>query len=314
MRSDPGSSNEFVGVLVGIDLPGCWYRPADGYRPCPLTDAACRNAKPAEALKKLSDGGGLQLWVQPTGGKLWRLAYRYGGKQKLLAIGPYPLVSLSDARQAREDAKKRANRSERTLDKNAWLLGLAYPELGKRSLETIKAADIFPMLQAVEPSGRLETARQLRSTIGSIFRYAISTGRGEADPKMAFKDAPTVPPRAVVTEPKKLGGLLRAIDGFNGQPTTHAALKLMAILFPRPGELRAAEWSEFDFEKAEWIIPAIVEQLERDGLERFCPSTQRCRHTADWRHRRPARSRPASIGKTRLPNMRETCNMSGVGG
>lgn len=129
----------------------------------PLTDSACRNAKPTESLKKLSDGGGLQLWVQPTGGKLWRLAYRYGGKQKLLAIGPYPLVSLSDARQTRDDAKrallagqdpsdvkraaiaaakvgptfkeiaeeylakqKRAKRSERTIEKIAWLLGLAY--------------------------------------------------------------------------------------------------------------------------------------------------------------------------------------------
>jgi hypothetical protein len=170
-------------------------------------DAACRNAKPAESLRKPSDGGGLQLWVQPSGGKLWRLAYRYGGKQKLLAIGPYPLVSLSDARQTREEAKrallagqdssevkraavaaakagptfkeiaeeylakqKRAKRSERTLDKVTWLLGLAYPELGKRSLDAIKAADIFPVLQAVELSGRHETARRLRSTIGAAFR------------------------------------------------------------------------------------------------------------------------------------------------
>lgn len=269
----------------------------------PLTDAACRNAKPAVSLKKLSDGGGLQLWVQPSGGKLWRLAYRYGGKQKLLAIGPYPLVSLSDARQTREDAKrallagqdpsevkraavaaakagptfkeiaeeylakqKRAKRSERTLDKVTWLLGLAYPELGKRPLEAIKAADIFPVLQAVELSGRHETARRLRSTIGAVFRYAISTGRGEADPTMALKGAlttPTVTPRAAVTEPKKLGALLRAIDGFDGQPTTHAALKLMAILFPRPGELRAAEWTEFDFDKAEWTIPASRAKMRR---------------------------------------------------
>ncbi|QIB34516.1 Arm DNA-binding domain-containing protein [Ancylobacter pratisalsi] len=72
----------------------------------PLADVACRNAEPDKTLKKLSDGGGLQLWVQPSGHKLWRLAYRFGGKQKLLVTGPYPLVSLSDARHARDDAKR----------------------------------------------------------------------------------------------------------------------------------------------------------------------------------------------------------------
>ncbi|MFD1488673.1 tyrosine-type recombinase/integrase [Ancylobacter vacuolatus] len=269
----------------------------------PLSDAACRGAKPADSLKKLSDGGGLQLWVQPSGAKLWRLAYRFGGKQKLLAIGPYPLVSLSDARQTRDEAKRallagqdpsevkratiaaakagptfkdiaeeylakqrRAKRAERTLEKLEWLLGLAYAELGRRPLDSIKAADIFPVLHEVELRGKHETARRLRSTIGAVFRYAISTGRGEADPTMALKGsltAPTVTPRAAVTEPKKLGGLLRAIDGFDGQPTTHAALKLMAVLFPRPGELRAAEWAEFDFEKAEWTIPASRAKMRR---------------------------------------------------
>lgn len=71
-----------------------------------LSDIACRTAKARGALYKVSDGGGLQLWVQPNGAKLWRFAYRFGGKQKLLAIGAYPVISLADARQVRDDAKR----------------------------------------------------------------------------------------------------------------------------------------------------------------------------------------------------------------
>ncbi|TGW04614.1 DUF4102 domain-containing protein, partial [Mesorhizobium sp. M2D.F.Ca.ET.145.01.1.1] len=71
-----------------------------------LSDVKCRNARPTSKLMKLSDGGGLQLWVQPTGSRLWRLAYRFGGKQKLLALGSYPLISLAEAREARDTAKR----------------------------------------------------------------------------------------------------------------------------------------------------------------------------------------------------------------
>jgi integrase len=75
--------------------------------------------------------------------------------------------------------------------------------------------------------------------------------------------APTVTPRAAVTDPKAFGGLLRAIDGYSGQKTTQAALKLMALLFPRPGELRASQWSEFDLEAAVWTIPAERTKMRR---------------------------------------------------
>lgn len=122
------------------------------------------------------------------------------------------------------------------------------------------------VLREVEKRGRHESARRLRSTIGSIFRYAIATVRADTDPTVALQGAlikPTVTPRAAVTDPKAFGALLRAIDAFDGQPTTHAALKLMALLFPRPGELRAAEWPEFDFKKDVWIIPASRMKMRR---------------------------------------------------
>lgn len=269
-----------------------------------LTDMKCRNAKPGPALRKISDGGGLQLWVQPTGARLWRLAYRFAGKQKLLAFGVYPTISLADARQGRDDAKRllaagvdpseakkqakaiqsevgdtfrviaeeyvsklrREGRADTTIIKIEWLLSFSYPTLGSRSIKEIGAPDILRVLRDVETRGRHESARRLRSTIGSVFRYAVATARAEGDPTFALKGAlikPSVKSRAAVTDPKALGALLRAIDSFDGQPSTHAALKLMALLFPRPGELRAAEWTEFDFDNAVWAIPADRTKMRR---------------------------------------------------
>lgn len=267
-----------------------------------LSDMKCRNARPASKLVKLSDGGGLQLWVQPTGSRLWRLAYRCDGKQKLLALGGYPLISLAEARQARDDAKrllmagidpgkerslrkadsakdsfrsigdeyveklKKEGRADRTISKIKWLLHFAYPTIGDMCIRDIDPATILTALRRVEVRGRYESARRLRSTIGTVFRYAIATARAGGDPTIALRGAlisPTVTPRAAITDPKALGGLLRAVDAFDGQPTTRAALKLMAMLFPRPGELRAAEWGEFDFESSVWIIPQSRMKMRR---------------------------------------------------
>lgn len=269
-----------------------------------LTNTACRNAKAQDALYKLSDGGGLQLWVQPNGAKLWRLAYRFGGKQKLLAIGAYPVISLADARRARDDAKrtltlgsdpvqvkralkaaqasgettfraiadeyvaklKREGRADTTITKIEWLLSFAHPLIGDRDIKEITPFDVLAALRTVETRGRHETARRLRSTIGSVFRYGVATARAENDPTFALRGAltaPVVKPRAAVTDPRAFGALLRAVDGFEGQPTTRAALKLMALLFPRPGELRMAEWSEFDLDAAVWTIPAARTKMRR---------------------------------------------------
>ncbi|MCR6631437.1 MAG: integrase arm-type DNA-binding domain-containing protein [Magnetospirillum sp.] len=269
-----------------------------------LSDMKCRNARPSPKLQKFSDGDGLQLWVQPTGARLWRLAYRFGGKQKLLAIGIYPTVSLAAAREARDAARKllaagidpsedkkqrkllqygsgdsfraiaeeyvaklkREGRAEATITKIEWLLSFAYPTLGTRSIREIDAPAVLRVLREVEVRGRYESARRLRSTIGSVFRYAVATARAQNDPTYALQGAltrPTVTPRAAITEPKAFGALLRAIDAFDGQPSTRAALQLMVFLFPRPGELRAAEWSEFDFDKAVWTIPAGRMKMRR---------------------------------------------------
>ncbi|CAM5769075.1 Prophage integrase IntA [Labrys miyagiensis] len=269
-----------------------------------LTDTAVRNAKPGDKPRKLTDEDGLHLLIKPNGSKLWRLNYRFDGKQKTLALGAYPTRSLAEAREKRKEARRllqdgtdpsvrrkldrveeaivrgntfrliadeflakmeREKRAEATLEKTRWLLSLA-SDLDQRPISEVTAAEILAVLRTVEKRGRLESARRLRSTIGAVFRYAIATARAEDDPTYALRGAlttPVVKHRAAVTDPKEFGALLRAVWGFEGQPTTCAALKLMAYLFPRPGELRMAEWSEFDLDAATWTVPASRMKMRR---------------------------------------------------
>jgi integrase len=268
----------------------------------PLKDITVRNARPAAKPRKLSDGGGLHMLVQTTGSKLWRLAYRFAGKQKSLALGIYPTVSLADARAERDEAKKllargidpsaqrkankqlgkdssfravaeeliakleREGRAQVTLEKKRWLLDFAYPAFGDRPIAEITAPDLLALLREIEGRGRYETAKRLRSTCGMVFRYAIATGRAERDPSADLRGALTthqVVHRPAIVDPVGIGALLRAIDGFDGQPTTQAALRLAAYVFVRPGELRLAEWEEFDLDTAEWKIPAKKMKMRR---------------------------------------------------
>lgn len=270
-----------------------------------LTDREIRGIRPGKALTKLSDGGGLQLWVMPDGAKRWRLAYRHNSKQKTLALGVYPTISLREAREARDDAKrllssgrdpslvrklekvaktrasantfnaladellkkKRAEgKAERTFEKVEWLLNLARTDLGGRPVAEIDAPEVLRVLKAVEARGRLETAKRLRATVGQVFRFAVATGRADADPTASLRGAiasPVVQHRAAIVEPKAFGGLLRAIAGYEGAPETKASLELLALTFARPGEVRAAEWSEFDLDRAIWSIPAAKMKMRR---------------------------------------------------
>ncbi|MFS8035676.1 tyrosine-type recombinase/integrase [Xanthobacter sp. AM11] len=271
----------------------------------PLTDTALRTAKAVDKPYKMADGAGLYLLVNPTGSRLWRLKYRIEGREKLLAIGSYPDVSLAKARERREEARrliaagadpsalKKQTREEAkaapgntfravacehlakltregladiTLAKRRWLLDFAYPHFGDLDIAAVTSVAVLEALREIEAKGHHETARRLRSVIGSVFRYAIATARIENDPTFALRGALTTPKvrhRAAVTTPAELGKLLRAIDGYRGQPATTAALRLMPLLFPRPGELRAARWSEFDLDNAVWSIPAERMKMRR---------------------------------------------------
>ena len=261
-----------------------------------LTDFAIRKAKAQEKPFKLADGGGLHLLVQANGSKLWRLKYRFAGKEKLLSLGPYPVTTLAEARRKRDEAKrllatgtdpsaqKRQNKiaagtaarntfgaiveevlsnkeaneaASSTMDKNRWLLQDLAAPLTQRPIADITAAEILDVLKRVEKTGRRETARRLRGAIGSVFRCAMVTLRATQDPTVALQGAllaPRVNHRAAIVDEKAFGGLLRAIDGYDGWPTLKAALQFIALTFARPGEVRGAKRHEFDLENAVWRI------------------------------------------------------------
>jgi integrase len=146
---------------------------------------------------------------------------------------------------------------------------MASAELGRRPIREITAAEVLAVLRPLERKGNLETAKRLRGSIGQVFRLAIATARAESDPTFALRgaiNAPRATPRAAITDAATFGGLLRAIEGMDGQPTTKAALRLMALLFPRPGDLRHAEWPEFDFASNVWMIPAGRTKMRRQHV------------------------------------------------
>lgn len=263
-----------------------------------LSDTAIRSAKPSEKPRKLFDERGLFLLVQPSGGKLWRLKYRYLGKEKKLSLGRYPDISLKVARERRDEARtllangadparvkaelasevqeaaantfatiaseyvakiEKEGRAAVTIKKTRWLLSLLEADLGSRPITEISPAELLHALQKVEAKGHLETARRMRSLSGRVFRYAVATSRATADPSALLRGAlvaPSVKHHSALVEPAAVGELLRAIDGFSGQPLTKLALQLTPHVFVRPGELRRAEWQEFDFGRAIWTIPA----------------------------------------------------------
>jgi len=266
-----------------------------------LTDTAIRNAKPREKQYKLYDDRGLYLLVQKSG-KYFRFDYRFYGLRKTLALGVYPDVTLAEARQKRDDARKllkkdvdpsrhqkEAKMMKRELIKNnfetitrewfnkqkhAWSDGHAsrvirrlelnvFPMIGKRPIKLITAPELLEVLKKMEKRGVFYSAHTVKQICGQIFRYAIATGRGERDPSADLKGAltPTKSTNmATITDPKRIGGLLRAINGYDGQIVTQCALKLAPLVFVRPGELRKAEWLEVDLDNAVWKIP--VEKMK----------------------------------------------------
>ena len=153
---------------------------------------------------------------------------------------------------------EREGRADSTMDKARWLLDLAYLKIGDRPIGAITAPELLLMLRRVEARGHYELAKRLRSVCGRVFRYAIATGRAERDPSVDLRGAliaPKVQHRAAIIDPAAIGGLLRAIDGYEGSLIVRAALQLLSLVFVRPGELRHAAWAEFEFEQARWLIP-----------------------------------------------------------
>ncbi len=134
-----------------------------------------------------------------------------------------------------------------------------FPWLGGMATSSITAPMLLESLRRIEDRGAIETAHRVKQICGQVFRYAIATGRGERDPSADLKGAlpPTKPKHmATITSPDKIGELMRAIDGYQGNLITRCALKFAPLTFVRPGELRHAEWVEINIEEQVWKIPA----------------------------------------------------------
>lgn len=276
----------------------------------PLNDRQIHALKPSERPYKIADGGGLSIRVPPSGSKLWRLAYRFDGKQKEIALGAYPAVGLAEARELRkaiktqlasgidpiehakaQDAAKRASaetsfdcvaeeliakwvkegKAEPTLKKKRWFLSLASPDLGNRAITEITAIDALKPLRRVEAAGNYETARRLRAFISQVFRYAIATSRADTDPTYGLRGAliaPKVTHRAAMIDVEGFAAMIRVVWAYEGgAPSTRAGMRLLALLYPRPGELRLARWDEFDLVKKTWTIPAARAKMRRTHVK-----------------------------------------------
>jgi integrase len=165
--------------------------------------------------------------------------------------------------------REREGLTEVTTVKSKWLLSLLEPAIGARAVAEVEPYEILAVLKRVELSGRYETAKRLLAFAGSIFRYAVATTRAQHNPAADLRGAlvsPKVKHHAAIIEPQAVGALLRAIDGFDGHPTTKWALRLAAHVFVRPGELRRAEWSEIDLDGAVWRIPAGRMKMNREHV------------------------------------------------
>ena len=252
----------------------------------PLTDRAIKSLKPAAKQRKVSDSGGLYLLVHPNGSRYWRFKYRIHGREKSLAIGVYPDVTLAAARASRDEARrllaaggdpsaeKRAAKATKADSFEAitreWLAKQTptwapahakkvsrrferdlFPRLGARPVREMTAPEILGVVKKIADRGAVETAHRALWGVGQVMRYAVANGHVTGDPTVGLSDAlPTAKPThfAAITDPEALGELLRAIEGYSGSPAVCAALKLAPMLVVRPRELRHMEWAELELD------------------------------------------------------------------
>lgn len=262
----------------------------------PLSDVKVRNTRPKEKPYKLADAGGLFLLVTPSGGKLWKIKYRYQRKEREHAIGAYPIIGLTEARETRDSVKKllsadidpaqhkrlskqqKAEANENTFEAVArrWLsvkktTGIttiqrslrrlehhAFPRLGFRPIGEIKTVELANCLEAIERKGVIETAHIVKQLIQQTFRYAVRRGIIEHNPAGDLRDIIGHVPvkNRACIPPAELPALLRDMEVYTGDKLTKWAMRLLALTFVRTSELIEARWDEIDWNREEWRIPA----------------------------------------------------------
>lgn len=265
-----------------------------------LTDTAIRKIKPTEKSFKITDSAGLYLLIKPNGSKLWYMKYRIDGKEKKLAFGPYPDVSLFKARQLRDAArtrvregadpaadkkiaqqKKKNGHTFRQIamnwhaDHRRWsehyattiqrrLEMYVFPDIGDCLIDQITTADLLLTLRKVESKGFLEITARLKNYVTEIMRYGVKKQLIKSNPALDL-DGEFTPPETQhypALPLEKLPELLSRTDSYSGRLLTKYALKLSLLFFVRSSELRFARWSEIDWQQKLWIIPEEREQID----------------------------------------------------
>ncbi|HEJ7008122.1 TPA: integrase arm-type DNA-binding domain-containing protein [Serratia marcescens] len=265
-----------------------------------LTDAKIRAAKPDEKPYKLADNGNMFLLVHPNGSRYWRLRYRFLGKEKTLALGVYPEVSLSEARLKRDEARKliaenldpceqkrvkksvpdvaqtfeaiarqwhSSNKkwSESHAEKTLTSLEThVFPFIGSRDITSLKTPDLLAPVKAAEAKEIYEIASRLQQRISAIMRYASQSGLISYNPAVDMAGALTTVKRQhrPALTLNRIPELLERLDSYKGQPLTRMATTLSLLIFIRSSELRFARWSEIDFDAALWTIPPERKPIE----------------------------------------------------
>jgi integrase len=270
----------------------------------PLSDVKCRNTKPKVKPFKLPDGEGLYLLINPNGSKWWRFRYTFAGKEKGISFGVYPATTLESARRKRTAARelvaegidpsvarKEAKADVKNTFRNVaseWLEKVAhtwtpghrdviqrtlgkdiFPAIGDKTISKIIPGDVLAALRVIESRGAFNLAHRVCQICGQVFRYGIAAGMITVDPsatlisvlrKIEAKHYPAI------IAPHEVAILLRVIDSYSGTFVVKQALRLLQLVFVRPGELRNAEWSEIDFEAAQWAIPAEKMKMRQPHL------------------------------------------------
>lgn len=251
-----------------------------------LTNTVIKAAKPQDKQYKLTDEKGMYLLILKNGSKYFRLDYRIFGKRKTLAIGVYPEISLKQAREKRDLAKRQiaegidpmtAKKTESNLFTDIALKWFkskqhaieeqthikklrrfelhVFPIIGHLAIGDVKSPDIFNVVRPLVDQLKLDTAHRLRAEISEIYAYAIAHGYTEYDPAQAVArqiPAHKVRHRAALTEPKDVAQLLKAIYSYEGTYIVELALKISPLIFQRPGEIRQMLWNDIDLESKEW--------------------------------------------------------------
>jgi integrase len=276
-----------------------------------LSDAACRAAKGKDKLFKLSDSGGLQLWVHPSGSRTWRLAYRFEGKQKNITLGTYPDMKLVEARDLRDAAKRLIRKGEdpamasvdaeahlapvRTFKemylewfekkKNKWSPGQSdridsrmkrnvMGDLGHLDIAKIHSETILATLRKIEDRGAIDMAKRVRQSTGNVFQYCHALGVIAVDPTVNMSKVMRTPPkkkRRNFVKPSGVPALMTAIRGYDGEPITRLALEFTLRNMVRTKETRYASWSEFEDLESDKPLWRIPAERMKMGLEHLVP-------------------------------------------